>query len=264
MKLTTNRKILESELKRFVTKGRLTQNSKEGTLIKIALILAEENFLVFVGSDESGAILGRLRVAATVEETGDVVLGDIGSLLTTIGTLKGEDVEITIDDSEFMVSDGTKELSFGVEVVPFRKGVRQWNEWHIYFAEQRVVFSDGKSETSFIHWFDCEKSEDLKAVAETVQKFVRSDTVVFITTGESLTVYCADTETKRHYQDEFDEGVTIIDPAEFTIGYVFPVLKNLSGPVEFYYILNAKGLLRLWIHNGNIEWMVRYNDPQPE
>jgi len=260
MKIKVNKKLLEKGLKKFSTKGRLTLITKENNLIKSAKMIADGDTVKFIGVNSGYVIFARLTVEAEVLEAGEAFIGDLASLKDYIKKMKGKEITISVSDTSVEVSDDKRSMSFGMEVVPSIEKVDLWDKYNIY-TDGKVSFNSKDVQYDYIYWFDVEDGSILNEITDTAQKLIRTDIVEMETVGD-LRVKCENLDFARNYEDTFD--VSPETNAKFVVGYIFPIISSISGLTQFYYKVTSRGYIRVWIHNEDVDWLVRYNVQQPD
>ena len=257
MKFKVSRKILEEKLKQFVSRGRLTLLGKDKLQLKTAGIIADEGIVQLYGTDSNAVLFGNICITCAVEETGEGVIGDVESLYNTVKNMKGDIATVTKSETSIKVSDGRKNLTLGVETVPIKTQLKEWYA-HNNYVNGDVVFQHLNKENlhyEYKPWFTIANGENLGDIESTAIKIVRTDRVVF-DTDTSLGISCANKQITRDYDEEFIAEVKSVE--KMILVNIFPILNNLAGKTEFlYYVTKATGALRIWVHNGDMDWMTR-------
>ena len=258
MKYKVNKKQLEKGLKKFSTKGRLTLMTKENNLIKSAKMIAQNDTVKFIGVNDGYVIFARLILDAEVLEEGEIYVGDLASLIEYVKKMKGKEITISVDGGGINVTDGKRSMSYGIDVIPSKERVELWDKYNVY-EDGVVKFRSKDVEYDYTYWFDIDDGSVLHDIVDTAQKLIRTDVIEMETVGE-LRIRCENEDFKRNYEDTYE--ITPEANVKFVVGYILPILSNISGLTQFYYKVSNKGYLRVWIHNDEIEWLVRYNVKQ--
>ena len=257
MKFKVTRKIFEEKLKKFISKGRLTLLGKDKIQLKTAGIVASPEMIILYGTDSNAVLFGSISIPATVEEEGEGVIGDVESLYNTVKNMKGKSVDVDVTDVALHVTDGKKKITIGVETVPIKTQLVDWYLNNSYIEGDVVFQHPEKEDVSYTYtpWFTVDNGEELNDIESTAIKIVRTDKIVF-ETDKLLSISCENKQITRDYGEEFNSTVKSIE--KMILVNIFPVLNNLKGKTEFlYYVTKAKGALRVWIHNGEMDWMSR-------
>jgi len=153
-----------------------------------------------------------------------------------------------------------------VEVVALKTPFKQWLDT-ITVVAGIPHFQHPKDENiqyDYIPWFEISKGEELNKVQKKAINKIRTQEI-FVNTVDQLTIFCENKGISRESTVPYESKIS--EEVGFMLVNIFPVLNNLRGPSYFmYYVTEEKGVLRLWIHNGDMDWMVRcsgQNKPEP-
>ena len=258
MKVKVQKKLLRERINKLLTDGQMTSSGDRGSQIRLGFMFTKDKSLVFVGSND--AISCRTSIECEVVEPSEkeVIIPDFETLLECLDpkTTKGEFVEIFDEEGSLFLEDESGKSEFGLGNDP--KVISRMKEWL-----KMITVVDGspalQTETAvgkFIPWFDANgdllnKIEDLA-----FRKINISGDVLYETNPETntITISIDNKELRRSKVIKITDGKVHTKNA-IELPIIYPILNSVKGLVNFYTYVTTKGVLRVWVKNGETDWM---------
>ena len=169
--------------------------------------------------------------------------------------LIGKQVEITCAGTQVLTTDGKSHYKSNNPIG--KTPTKDLEDWFTNntFKDGTITTTDPKGNSIFTHWFDIEDCSELNKLYKIGLKRVKVDDLVFRTENNKLFVSCDNKAISKGFDD--DIAVKSYIDVNNTMDHFYPILTALDGRAEFYYYINSKGVLKLFIRNGAIEFMLR-------
>jgi hypothetical protein len=260
MKFTIQKDLFLSKTKKFLSKGKINPLGKDSYQMQICRIITMDGEIMFAGKNVGSVLFCQTVMKADILEEGDVIIPDIVEIYDSVQDLLGDKITFNIG-AEIFISDGKSEYTFGKgKVTANVKPLNDWIDCHVY-VDNTIVYKDTEKPENtykYIKWFNITAPVELVDVAKIIQKRVSSNLIKMVTKDNILIISAGNKQSNRNYKTLID--VESLINTEKDVANIFPVLANLSTKTEFMYHDLVSGKSRLWIKEGDTQWMIKFGE----
>lgn len=260
MKFTVQKDLFLSKTKKFLSKGKINPLGKDSYQMQICRIITMDDEIMFAGKNVGSVLFCQTVMKAEILDEGDMIIPDIVEIYDTVQDLTGDKVTFNID-SEIFISDGKSEYTFGKgKVTANVNPLNDWIDCHVY-KDGTIVWTDsGKSENTYKYtkWFSIADPSEIADISKIIQKRISSNQIKMSTKDNILTISAGNKQSNRNFK-------TLIDVKSFAniekdVANIFPVLSNITTETEFMFYDLLSGKSRLWIKEGDTQWMIKFGE----
>lgn len=228
--------------------------------MQICRIITMDGEIMLAGKNVGSVLFCQTVMKGEVLDDGDMIIPDIVEIFDCVNDLIGDKITFDIE-SDITLSDGKSKYTFGKgKVTANVKPLNDWIDCHVY-KDGTILYTDTeKPENTYKYdkWFNIAEPSELVDITKIIQKRVSSNQIKMAVKDGILTISAGNKQSNRYFETIIDvEGLMAV---EKDVSNIFPVLANLSSKAEFMFHDLLSGKSRLWVKEGDTQWMVKFGE----
>lgn len=253
LQLKVDRKEFASKCGALLTKGKPGIKSSDSNQITGVLAYIKTDSITFVGAQVGGTIFGRTTLPTKAPSEAMYIISDFEWFYKLGKDSKSKELLISFEDRTILVGD--ENGSDGISLITNSSGFEKVIQWYedVKFATVPILTKDAV-EYKYSPWFSMEDSGPLTKFSEKVISFVVKDDCIIDTSSGEIDANCINEANIRSVIRKLPGKVHA--QLQLSCEYLYPVLDNLSGPVDVFTYTTSKGQKRLYFKDAYCEWQV--------